>query len=130
MHANTTCWIVIELNLNQELERLIGGGCFPDCRRDHSVHGFDRNLQDGGQTLEQVPELLLSQIDEIESGNFSDWMIDAIVSDFKSNHQTTKYETNRGRADQFVEAFILDIPMEKYQKQLKELENANETTNC
>ena len=49
-------------------------------------------------------------------------MLDAIVSDFKLN-QIKKYETNRGRADEFVEAFILNIPWKKYQNEIKELEN-------
>ena len=79
-------------------------------------------LQNRVKLLKKSKELLLSQIDEIKSGNFSDWLLDAIVSDFKLN-QIKKYETNRGRADEFVEAFILDIPWEKYQNEIKELEN-------
>ena len=94
------------LNLNQT-QKIIGGGCFPYILSDYSVHGFYGSPKQG-QTLEEVKELLLSQIDEIKSGNFSDWLLDAIVSDFKLN-QIKKYETNRGRADEFVEAFILDL---------------------
>ena len=55
-----------------------------------------------------------------ESGNFSDWVTIAIVSDFKLN-QIKKYETNRGRADEFVEAFILDIHGEKYQNEISRI---------
>ena len=117
--SNTTAGL-IDLNLNQT-QKIIGGGCFPYILTDYSVHGFYGSPKQG-QTLEEVKELLLSQIDEIKSGNFSDWLLDAIVSDFKLN-QIKKYETNRGRADEFVEAFILDIPWGKYQNEIKELEN-------
>ena len=117
--SNTTAGL-IDLNLNQT-QKIIGGGCFPYILSDYSVHGFYGSPKQG-QTLEEVKELLLSQIDEIKSGNFSDWLLDAIVSDFKLN-QIKKYETNRGRADEFVEAFILDIPWGKYQNEIKELEN-------
>ena len=86
-------------------------------------------LQNRVKLLKKSRNFLLSQIDEIKSGNFSDWLLDAIVSDFKLN-QIKKYETNRGRADEFVEAFILDIPWEKYQNEIKELENITKRTDC
>ena len=115
--SNTTAGL-IDINLNQTQE-IIGGGCFPYVLEDYSIHGFYGSPREG-QTLEEVKDLLLSQIDELRSGNFPDWLMDAIISDFKLN-LIKKYETNTGRSNEFVEAFILDIPWEDYQQQINDL---------
>ena len=116
--SNTTAGL-IDLNLNQTQE-IIGGGCFPYVLQDYSIHAFYGSPREG-QTLEQVKDLLLSQIEELKAGNFPDWLMDAIISDFKLN-QIKKYETNNGRANEFVEAFILEMSWEEYQQEIKELE--------
>ena len=61
--SNTTAGL-IDLNLNQT-QKIIGGGCFPYILTDYSVHGFYGSPKQS-QTLEEVKELLLSQIDEIK----------------------------------------------------------------
>jgi predicted Zn-dependent peptidase len=110
---------LIDLNLNQAQE-LIGGGCFPYVLKDYSMHGFYASPKKG-QSLEQVKNLLLSQIEEVKKGNFEDWLVDAIISDLKLN-QIEKMENNRGRANEFVEAFILDINWADYQSEISELQ--------
>ena len=110
---------LIDLNLNQEQE-LIGGGCFPYVLKDYSMHGFYGSPKQG-QSLEEVKDLLLSQIEEVKKGNFEDWLVDAIISDLKLN-QIKKLESNSGRANEFVEAFILDISWQDYQNEMTELE--------
>jgi predicted Zn-dependent peptidase len=110
---------LIDLNLNQAQE-LIGGGSFPYVLEDYSIHGFYGSPKQG-QTLEEVKDLLLAQIEEVKVGNFPDWLIGAIISDLKLN-QIKKLESNSGRANEFVEAFILDIPWEDHQNEMAELE--------
>ena len=117
--ANSTAGL-IDLNLNQQ-QRLIAGGCFPYTLKDYSIHGF-YGTPKKGQTLDDVKDLLLSQIEEVKSGNFPDWLVGAIISDLKLS-QIKKFENNRSRANEFVESFILDIPWDKYQNEIKELEN-------
>ena len=64
---------LIDLNLNQEQE-IIGGGCFPYVLKDYSMHGFYGSPKQG-QSLEEVKDLLLSQIEEVKKGNFEDWLM-------------------------------------------------------
>ena len=116
--SNSTAGL-IDLNLNQE-QKIIGGGCFPYILKDYSIHGFYGSPRNG-QTLEEVKDLLLQQLEEVKDGNFPDWLMDAIISDYKLN-QIKKYETNNGRVNEFIEAFILDIPWSKYQNEISELE--------
>jgi len=117
--SNTSAGL-IDINLNQA-QKLSGGGCFPYILNDYSLHAFyGTSLND--QKLEDVKDLLLSQIDEIKNGNFSDWILDAIISDLKLD-QIKKYESNSGRAEEFVDAFILNMSWEKHQNELNELSN-------
>jgi len=74
-----------------------------------------------GQTLEEVKDLLLSQIDLIKKGDFEDWMLDAIINDMKLN-QIKGYENNESRASAFVDAFVLGISWEDYVNQINLLE--------
>jgi len=110
---------LIDLNLNQAQE-LIGGGCFPYVLEDYSMHGFYGSPQQG-QTLEEVKDLLLAQIEEVKAGNFPDWLVGAIISDLKLN-QIKKLESNSGRANEFVDAFTLGINWDDYQNEMSELE--------
>jgi zinc protease len=110
---------LIDLNLNQEQE-LIGGGCFPYVLKDYSMHGFYGSPKQG-QSLEEVKELLLSQIEEVKKGNFDDWLVDAIISDLKLS-QIEKLESNSGRANEFIEAFILGLSWKDYQNEMAALE--------
>ena len=110
---------LIDLNLNQAQE-LIGGGCFPYVLEDYSMHGFYGSPKQG-QTLEEVKDLLLAQIEEVKAGNFPDWLVGAIISDLKLN-QIKKLESNSGRANEFVDAFTLGIPWDDHQNEMAELE--------
>ena len=115
--SNNTAGL-IDLNLNQEQE-IIGGGCFPYVLKDYSMHGFYGSPKQG-QSLEEVKDLLLAEIEKVKSGDFPDWLIPAIINDFKLE-QIKKYESNNGRADQFVESFILDLPWEDFTNKINEM---------
>ncbi len=110
---------LIDLNLNQAQE-LIGGGCFPYVLEDYSMHGFYGSPKKG-QTLEEVKDLLLAQIEEVKAGNFPNWLVGAIISDLKLN-QIKKLESNTGRANEFVDAFTLGITWDDHQNEMAELE--------
>ncbi|MAO72429.1 MAG: peptidase M16 [Flavobacteriales bacterium] len=110
---------LIDLNLNQS-QKVIGGGCFPLVMKDYSIHGFYGSPKPD-QSLEDVKDLLLSQIEEVKEGNFPDWLVSAIISDLKLT-QIKKLETNIGRANEFVDAFILDITWDEHQNEMLELE--------
>ena len=108
--SNTSAGL-IDINVNQA-QKAVGAGCFPYILNDYSIHGFYASPT-SGQSLEDVKDVLISQLDEIKRGNFPDWILDAIISDLKLE-QIKKYESNNGRTDDFVDAFILDKSWEKY----------------
>ena len=112
--SNSTAGL-IDLNLNQE-QKIIGGGCFPHVLKDYSIHGFYGSPKQG-QKLEEVKDLLLAEIEKVKTGDFPDWLIPAIVNDFKLE-QIKKYENNNGRAGEFVEAFTLDLSWEDFSNEI------------
>jgi len=112
--SNSTAGL-IDLNLNQE-QKIIGGGCFPMVMKDYSMHGFYGSPKQE-QTLQEVKDLLLAEIEKVKNGDFPDWLIPAIINDFKLE-QIKKYESNNGRADEFVEAFTLGISWDDFNNEI------------
>ena len=83
------------------------------------MHGFYGSPKQG-QSLEEVKDLLLAEIEKVKSGDFPDWLIPAIINDFKLE-QIKKYESNNGSAGEFVESFILDLPWEDFANVINEM---------
>jgi len=66
-----------------------------------------------GQSLEEVKDLLLQQIERVKKGDFPEWLLQAIVNDVKLE-RIKQLENNENRAMMFVDAFSLGIPWDKY----------------
>ncbi len=102
---------LIDLNLNQK-QKVIDAYSYPNIMKDYSVHVLGGRAREG-QKLEEVTELLLSQIDLVKKGELPDWLPTAVVNNLKLQ-QLREYERNWPRAFAFVQAFTLDIPWENY----------------
>ncbi|MFP2994563.1 insulinase family protein [Spongiivirga sp. MCCC 1A20706] len=93
---------LIDLNLNQS-QKVQRASSFASFNIDNGVHFLDGTPK-ANQTLEEVRDLLLSQIEEIKKGNFEEWMIDAVVNDLKLN-EMQQYEDASSTAFSYVDAF-------------------------
>lgn len=58
-----------------------------------------------GQTLDQVRQLMLAEVEKLKRGEFSDDLLPSVVSNIKFNYYTSM-ERNDRRANAFVDAFI------------------------
>ncbi len=85
---------LINLNLNQA-QKIQRGGTYPYIRNDAGSQ-FLWGVPKGGQTLEEVEQLLLEQLEILKTGAFDESIIDSIVTDFKKT-QKLALETNSGR---------------------------------
>lgn len=74
-----------------------------------------------GQTVEEVKDLLLASLAKVRAGDFDASLITAVVNDYKLR-QMRQLENNGGRAQQFVTAFINDMPWEYSVNQLARME--------
>ncbi len=68
-----------------------------------------------GQTLEQVRDLLLQQVELLKKGDFPDWLVEAAVNNAQYSLMK-QYESNQGRAMAMANTYLDDIPYEKYVK--------------
>jgi zinc protease len=94
---------LIDLNLNQK-QAVQNASCSPTFLNDYGYHSFNGTPKDG-QTLDEVKDLLLAQIEKLKNGDFEDWMIEAVVNDLKLS-QTQQYENNTALASMYYNAFI------------------------
>ncbi|WP_405604419.1 M16 family metallopeptidase [Polaribacter sp. Asnod1-A03] len=94
---------IIDLNLNQK-QAVQRASCSPTFLNDYGYHSFTGSPK-SGQSLDEVKDLLLEQIEKLKNGEFEDWMIEAVVNDLKLS-QTRQYENNSALANTYVDAFI------------------------
>jgi predicted Zn-dependent peptidase len=94
---------IIDLNLMQK-QLVIEPYSGTNILTDYSAHIFGARPREG-QTLEEVRDLLLAQIDSLKAGAFPDWLPGAAVKNLKLN-EIRQYESNSGRAFALVDAFI------------------------
>lgn len=97
---------LIDLNLNQKQE-VLGAGAYPFILKDYSVLILNGQPKQG-QTLDQVKDLLLQELEKVKQGDFPDWLLTAINNDTKLK-EIKAYEKNAQRADAFVRAFTTGI---------------------
>lgn len=110
---------LIDLNINQA-QKAIGAYAFDLSLKDYSMLMMGGKPQEG-QSLESVQSLLLDQINNLKTGNFKDWLIPAVVNDYKMSTMT-QYESNKARADAFVDAFVWGLSWKDYISEINTLE--------
>ena len=98
---------LIDLNLNQK-KMVQNATSWTYFLNDYGMIAFDASPKEG-QSLDEVKELVLAQIEKVKKGEFDDWMIDAVVNDLKLS-QTKQYESSTALASMYYDAFIHDEP--------------------
>lgn len=94
---------LFDVNLNQPME-LISSYAFPLETTDHDaliLIGYPKP----GQTLEEVRDLLLGQVEILRRGEFDETLLESILNNLKVEYMT-RQEENNDRARMFVDAFI------------------------
>lgn len=94
---------LIDLDINQQQKALYAQSS-PMIMKDYSVHSL-MGMPNEGQTLDELKDLLMGQLDKIKEGSFDDWMIEAVVNDFKMQAMKA-LESNQALGSQMYNAFI------------------------
>ena len=94
---------LINLNLNQR-QRVMGAGSSPLFLNDAGVQYLSGSPVEG-QELAEVERLLLEQLQLVKDGRFDDWLMEAIVNDFKKSEKAV-LESNRSRVARMRNAFL------------------------
>lgn len=102
---------LIDLNLKQK-QKVLEPSSYVNDMNDYSVHVFSAKPR-SGQSLDEVKDLLLGQIDLLKKGEFEDWLIDAVINDLKKN-SIQQTEHNWARSNDMVIAFTNGMPWRDY----------------
>jgi len=98
---------LIDLNLIKA-QKVLDAYSGSDIMKDYSTFELSGVPRDG-QSLDEVKDLLLTEIEKIKSGDFDDWMLKAVIKNFKLREQEGLLY-NRMRTSMMTNAFILGQP--------------------
>ena len=98
---------LIDLDINNQMKMLYAWA------GSQSQYDYSSLIMGGtpkeGQSLEEVRDLLLAEIEKLKSGDFSDDLIPSVINNYKLRYYTMM-ERNSTRANQYVNAFITEKP--------------------
>jgi predicted Zn-dependent peptidase len=94
---------LVDVNLLQE-QKVLSAYAGNSSMSDYSMF-LAGGRPKAGQTLEQVRDFLLGEIDKLRRGEFDDDLLEAIVNNYKL-YLMQQLENNASRADMFVSSFI------------------------
>ena len=94
---------LMDLNLNQK-QLVQNSSSSPTFLNDYGFLVLNGTPKDG-QSLDEVKDLMLEQIDKFKTGDFDEWMMDAVINDLKLR-DIRRYESSTGLASMYYNAFI------------------------
>jgi predicted Zn-dependent peptidase len=110
---------LIDLNLKQQ-QRVLNAGSYVNNMNDYSVHALYGSPKQN-QSLEEVKDLLLEQLEALKKGEFEDWLVDAVITGFKKS-KMKELEYNSARANAMVMAFTNDMEWADYIQEIEKME--------
>ncbi|UZO80307.1 insulinase family protein [Aquimarina sp. ERC-38] len=109
---------LIDLNLNQK-QKVQNASSFTNFDREYGFHLL-YGTPKANQSLDEVRDLLLAQVEQVKKGNFDDWLIEAVVNDLKVN-KIKEYENASSVAYAYLDAYIYDLPWDEYLQTLDKM---------
>ena len=109
---------LMDLNLNQA-QKVLEASAFSYVLKDYSVNIFSGKAKEG-QSLEEVKDLIMAQIELVRKGEFPDWLLPAIINDLRLA-EIKKYEGNFGRTMDLVDEFVKELPHAEVVKNINRL---------
>lgn len=97
---------LIDLDLVKK-QKLLAAYAFPYVLKDYSVLLLQGNPTEG-QSLDEVKNLLLQEIEKLKKGEFSDDLLQSIINNEKKN-VIQKYEKYSSRAESLMDEFTSEV---------------------
>ena len=101
---------IFDLNLNQTM-KVQGAGAGLQDQQDYSSFLLMGQPMPN-QSLKEVRDLMLGEIENLKKGNFSDDLLPSVINNMKLTYQRSM-ENNRWRTTQFMNAFINGVKWEQ-----------------
>lgn len=110
---------LIDLDLVQQ-QKVRQAGASPMLFNDYGVE-YLFGVPKKGQSLEEVEKLLLEQLERLKKGEFEDWILPAIINDFKKNKKS-ELESNESRVGMMTSAWLGYEPWDHAVTQIARME--------
>ncbi len=102
---------LLDQHLNQP-QLVLNADCWAWVYQDYSVFGlFGRPRK--GQSLQEVADLMLEQLQKIKAGNFDESLMEAIINNYRLQ-EIREFESNKGRVNTMTEAFVLNVDWDRF----------------
>ncbi len=101
---------VFDIELLQP-QKLLSAYSYPVLMEEHSHFHIGGQPREG-QSLQEVEDLLFEALQKVAKGQFPDWLVDAAANEL-IRRRMKMLETNQGRSELIVDAYVLGIPYEQ-----------------
>lgn len=101
---------VFDIELLQP-QKLLSAYTYPVLMAEHSHFHIGGRPREG-QSLREVENLLLETLQKVARGEFPDWLVEAAANEL-IRRRMKMLETNQGRSELIVDAYVLGIPYEQ-----------------
>ncbi|MCJ8289181.1 MAG: insulinase family protein [Crocinitomicaceae bacterium] len=102
---------LIDLNLVQS-QKVIKANSFSNSMHDYSTFQLKGTPKEG-QTLEQVKDLLIAEVEKLKAGEFDDKLLESIIKNVRKD-RLRNYEYNWARVNDLSDAFIMEADWKDY----------------
>jgi predicted Zn-dependent peptidase len=93
---------LLDLNLLQG-QKILSGSSSPMIWEDYALFTMNGTPREG-QTLQEVEDLLLAEVEKLKAGDFPDWLLEATVREFEYS-RIKGFETNGNRVGFMTNSF-------------------------
>ena len=100
---------IMDINLIQQ-QKVLQIASYEILQKDYSSHVFF-GLPRKGQSLDEVKELILAQIEVLKKGEWEEWMLDAVITQMEYDEQRA-FRSNQQRVSHLIDCFSLEIDYE------------------
>jgi predicted Zn-dependent peptidase len=102
---------LIDLNLNQP-QKVLNASAYDGQLADYGMMVLSGRPK-SGQSLEEVRDLLIQQVELLKKGEFPRWLPEAVLNNARFD-LLKQYESNQGRAMAISHAYLNDIPYKDF----------------
>lgn len=102
---------LLDLDLNQQ-QKVLESESWAWLYEDFSVFGLYGKPREG-QSLEEVEQLLIGELDRLRRGDFPDWLLEGVIRDLQMS-ELQAFESNKGRIGAMTQSFILGISWQRF----------------
>jgi predicted Zn-dependent peptidase len=101
---------LIDLNLVQQ-QKVLNAYSYAQFLKDYGMHVFAASPRED-QSLEEVKDLMLEQLNKIKNGEFDDWMLEALVNDMRLS-EIRSNESNFSRVYNYVDEYVKGVSIDE-----------------